>query len=100
MSNEESWGFTTPPFKVEEALVQLKRALRDLGLKERAEGFEQAGRRVLEFELGEGQIAVRLAQRLQVNTPNWDKLTLKTAADHRKLIDELKKRLARWRDED
>lgn len=100
MSTEESWGFAPPPFKADEALVQLKRALRDLGLKERADGFEQAGKRVLEFELGEGQIAIRLAQRLQTHTPNWDRSALKSAADQRKLLDELKKRLARWRDED
>ncbi len=100
MSEEESWGFAPPPFKAEEALVQLKRALRDLGLKERDSGFEQAGKKVLEFELGEAQIAVRLAQRLQAHTPNWDRSTLKSAADQRKLLDEVKKRLARWRDED
>ncbi|WP_374432601.1 hypothetical protein [Inhella sp.] len=100
MSEEESWGFAPPPFKAAEALVQLQRALRDQGLKEREQGFEQAGKRVLEYELGEGQIAIRLAQRLQTNTPNWDRFTLKSAADQRKLLDEVKKRLARWRDED
>lgn len=101
MSEEqETWGFAPPPFKAAEALVQLQRALRDLGLKERGSGFEQAGKKVLEFEQGEAQIAIRLAQRLQVNTPSWDRFTLKSAADQRKLLDEVKKRLARWRDED
>ena len=29
MSDEESWGFAAPPFRAEEALVQLKRSLRE-----------------------------------------------------------------------
>jgi len=98
--SEENWGMAAPPFKADEALVQLKRALRDLGLSERNGGFEQAGRRALEFDLGVGEIAIRLARRLQIRTPDWDRLTLKSAADQRKLLDEIKKRLARWRDDD
>jgi len=98
--SEESWGMAPPAFKADEALVQLKRALRDLGLTERNSGFEQSGRRALEFDLGEGQIAIRLARRLQVQTPDWDRSTLKSHADQRKLLDEVKKRLARWRDDD
>ena len=39
MSDEESWGFAAPPFRAEEALVQLKRSLRDLGLAERSGGL-------------------------------------------------------------
>jgi len=38
--SDETWGFAPPPFKAEEALVQLKRSLRDLGLTERSGGFE------------------------------------------------------------
>ena len=41
------------------------------------------------------ELQVRLARRLAL-TPEWDRLTLKSAADQRKLVDEVKKRLARW----
>lgn len=97
--SEETWGFAAPAFKAEEALVQLKRSLRDLGLVERSGGFEAQAKRALEFELQEGAIAIRLARRL-IRTPEWDKSLIKSGADQRKLLDELKKRLARWRDEE
>lgn len=99
MSEEESWGFATPPFKAEESLEQLRRSLRSLGLAERSGGFEFEAKRALEFELQEGAIAIRLARRL-IRTPEFDKFTLKSGADQRKLLDELKKRLARWKDEE
>jgi hypothetical protein len=97
--SEESWGFAPPPFKAEEALVQLKRSLRDLGLTERSGGFESQAKRALECELQEGGIAIRLARRL-TRTPDWDKSLIRSGADQRKLLDELKKRLARWKDEE
>lgn len=99
MSEEESWGLATPPFRAEESLVQLKRSLRDLGLAERSGGFEFEAKRALEFELQEGAIAIRLAKRL-IRTPEFDKFAIKSGADQRKLLDELKKRLARWKEEE
>jgi hypothetical protein len=35
-----------------------------------------------------------------MQTPEWDRLALKSAADARKLMDEIKKRLARWEHEE
>ncbi len=96
---DESWGFAAPPFNAENALVQLKRSLRDLGLTERSGGFEFDAKRALTFELQEGAIAIGLAKRL-IRTPEFDKLTVKSGADQRKLLDEVKKRLARWKDEE
>ncbi len=97
--SEETSGFAPPPFKLDAALEQLKRSLRGLGLTERSGGFELRGLRALEFELQDTAIAIRLAQRL-IRTPSWDKSSLKNAADQRKLLDEVKKRLERWRDDD
>lgn len=97
--SDESWGFAPPPFKPEEALVQLKRSLRDLGLAERSGGFEFEAKRALTFELKDGAIAIGLARRL-IRTPEFDRFTLKNGADQRKLLDEVKKRLARWKDEE
>lgn len=96
---DESWGFAPPPFNAEASLVQLKRALRELGLTERSGGFESNGLRALEFELQPGAIAIRLARKLR-RSPEWDLRTLRSGADQRKLLDDIKLRLARWADED
>ena len=94
-SSDEDFGFAPPPFKAAEALVTLKRQLRDLKLAERGDAFEQYGKRVVELALDGDAIQARLARRLTL-TPEWDRITLKSAADQRKLVDEVKKRLARW----
>lgn len=96
---DDSWGFAPPPFNPEAALVQLKRALRDLGLVERSGGFELKGLRALEFTLEDGAIAIRLARKLR-RAPEWEARVLRSGADQRRLIDDIKLRLARWADED
>lgn len=98
MSDDE-FGFAPPPFKPDEALVTLRRALRDLGLAERGAGFDLRGKRVLELIADDSTIRARIARRLML-TPEWDTQILKGAADTRKLLDEVKKRLARWERED
>ena len=95
----DDFGFASPPFKPEQALVTLRRSLRDLGLAERGPGFELRGKRVLELSAEGGTIRARLARRLML-TPEWDSQVLEGAADTRRLLDEVKKRLARWERED
>jgi hypothetical protein len=73
----------------------LKRQLRDLKLAERGNAFEQRGKRVVELAIDADTIQAKLARRLAL-TPEWDRMTVKSAADQRKLLDEVKKRLARW----
>lgn len=87
--------FAPPPFKPADALVTLKRQLRDCKLAERGNAFELSGKRVLELAVEGDTLQARLARRLAL-APEWDRLTLKSAADQRKLLDEVKKRLARW----
>ena len=94
MSDDLS-GFAPPPFKPEAAMEQLGRALRDLKLSVRGNGFELRGKRVLELMVDGAQITARVARKLAL-TPEWDTLTLKSTPDQRKLLDEIKKRLARW----
>jgi hypothetical protein len=96
---DDDWGLTPPPFNPENALQQLQRVMRDNKLTGRGKGFELKGKPVIEFELEPGAIAARLVRRLAL-TPEWDRFSIKSAADQRKLIDEVKKRLARWADED
>ncbi len=92
--------FALPPFKPDEALVQLKRAVRDLrGLNERANGFDWKGHAVLELTVDGATLLARLAKR-PAHTPQWESRTLKNNADVRKFSDELKTRVARWREAD
>lgn len=93
--SDELPGFAPPPFKPEDAMQQIKRALRDLKLVERGNGFEQRGKRVIELRPEATQIGARIARKPSL-TPEWDAAAVKSAADQRKLIDELKKRLTRW----
>jgi hypothetical protein len=88
-------GFAPPPFKPDEVLAQIKRNLRDLKLAERGNGFELRGRRVAELTVDSATINVRLARTLAL-TPQWDALVIRSATEQRKFIEEIKKRLARW----
>ena len=96
--------FAPPAFQPDEALVGQPRQLRDLrALAERSvdgkPGFELKGKRVAEFATTADTIAARLVKRPAVS-PEWETHTLKNGADVRKFLDEVKKRLARWTDED
>jgi hypothetical protein len=92
--------FRPPPFKPAEALPQLQRTLRALsGLAERGSNFEWKGRPVVGVQAEGGAIAARLARR-PTTTPEWETRTLKNGADVRRFADDVKQRLARWRDAD
>ena len=91
--------FSPPSFIPSVAMVQLKRHLRDFrSLAERGDGFELQGYRVVELRSDASFITARLAKRAS-RSPEWDTLVLKNAADVRKCVDEVKKRLARWTEE-
>jgi len=98
MSDDDP-GFALPAFNADNALVQIKRALRDLKLAERGNSFELKGRAVLQLALEDAGIGVKLAKRLSM-TPEWDRQTVRSGADQRKLLDEVKRRLERWQRED
>ena len=99
MSGTDDFGFAPPPFKPDEALVQLKRSLHALQLAERGNGFELRGKRVLELQVDGPALTARIARKLAL-TPEWDRQVIQSAPDPRKLIDEVKKRLARWEREE
>ena len=101
MSNDDILGdaFAPPHFDPNAALVTAKRALRDLKLTERGNAFELRGKRVVELAVEGVAIQAKLARRLMA-TPEWDRVTVKSAADQRKLVDDMKKRLARWETEE
>lgn len=99
MPDDPDFGFAPPPFDAETALVQLKRSLRGLELAERGNAFELRGKRVVELQPDRGAIAVKLARKLAL-TPEWDRSTVRSAAEQRKLVDEVKRRLERWEREE
>jgi hypothetical protein len=96
---DDDFGFAPPPFNAEQSLQQLQRAMRDNKLSARGNTFELRGKAVIELQRDGDAVAVKLARRLAL-TPEWDRLSVESAPDQRKLIDEVKKRLARWADED
>ena len=98
-SDDDDFGFALPPFKPEDALQALKRTLRDLKLAERGNAFELRGKRVLDITTETDALQVRVARKLAL-TPEWDVFGVRNANEQRKLIDEVKKRLARWAQED
>jgi hypothetical protein len=97
--SDASGGFAPPPFNPGNALQQLQRSLRDLRLAPRGNGFELRGRRVVELAEDGAVLQARLARKLAL-TPEFDKHTVASAAEQRKLLDEVRKRLARWEQED
>lgn len=91
--------FAPPAFKPADALPQFKRSLRELRpLAERGDGFELQGKRVIELRSDDATISVRLAKRPAVS-PEFETQVIRNSADVRKCIDEVKKRLARWTEE-
>ncbi len=107
MSDDLGDFFALPPFKADEALVKLRRDLRELKpLAEKGTGpvvrFEWKSLPVIEVSLAAGDkpaLAVSLAKRPS-QRPEWTKHTLASSADVRKLLDEVKRSLKRWDDED
>jgi hypothetical protein len=99
--SDDDFGFAPPPFRPDDALAQIRRALRDLKLTERGPGFDLRGKRVLEVEPAAAAeaITVRLARKLAL-TPQWDALVVRSTTEQRRLLDEVKKRLARWESEE
>jgi hypothetical protein len=91
--------FAPPPFNADNALVAIKRALRDMKLAERGNAYEMRGKRVVELAVDGAAINAKIARRLML-TPEWDRMAVKSAADQRKLLDEVKKRLSKWESEE
>lgn len=99
--------FALPPFKADEALVQLRRQLRDLKLLEQSGGgpsrWTLKGLTVAELALAEApakpailaSVVKRPSQR-----PEWTRSTLDSSAAVRQWLDGLKRQLPRWADED
>lgn len=89
-------GFAPPPFRPAEALVLLKRQLRDLKpLAERGNRYEIKGRPVIQLDAADTGLTARLARR-PATAPEWAVETLASSLDVRRFLDTVKKRLKQW----
>jgi hypothetical protein len=97
--SEEDPGFAPPPFNVAEGLQKLQRELRALGLSERQGSFERRGQVLAQAALKDGRLQVSVAKR-PARSPEWQHRELRSSADLRDLLADLKKRLAQWNERD
>jgi hypothetical protein len=104
MSDELGDFFALPAFKPDEALVKLRRDLRERKpLQEQGSGpvvrFALKGVVVVELSVADGAIACAVAKRVS-QRPEWQRSTLKSSADVRKALDAITLQLKRWDEED
>ncbi len=96
----DDFGFAPPPFEPEVALQKLKRDLRDLGLTEREGRFERRGVAIARAALDGAAIRAARVKRPARSSPEWQDKVLKTSADARDFVADLKRQLAQWSDRD
>lgn len=100
MSDDGDWAIPLPAFKPEDALAGLKRSLRELGLAERADVFERRGTAIAKAAVDGTTIAAAVVKKPSRNSPEWQARMLKTGADVRDFVADLKRKLAGWSDRD
>jgi hypothetical protein len=96
----EDWGFAPPPFKPDEALQRLRRDLREAGLSEREGRFERRGIALAKASLDGNTLNWSLVKKPSRSSPEWQTRVLKSSADVRDALADLKKKLAAWSDSD
>lgn len=96
----DDFGFALPPFKPEEALLKLKRDLRELGLTEREGRFERRGTAIARAVVDGATIRAARVKRPARSSPEWLEKVLKSSADARDFVADLKKQMAQWSDRD
>jgi len=94
------WAIPSPAFKPAEALVGLKRQLRELKpLAERGAAYEIKGRPVLTLAAETDTLRARLAKKPSMS-PEWQNHSLASGADVRRFVDVVRQALRRWEHED
>ena len=93
-------GLDAQPFDAAEALQKLQRGLRDLGLIERAGRFERRGVAMARAVIDGMTIRAARVKRPARNSPEWAERVLRSSADARDFVADLKKQLAQWSDRD
>ena len=93
-------GFAPLPFKPGEALHTLQRELRGLGLAERAGRFERRGTAIARAVIDGAVIRAARVRRPSRSSPEWLDKVLRSSADLRDFVADLKQQLAHWSDRD
>lgn len=96
----DDFGFAPPPFKPDEALASLTRSLRELGLTPRGSLFERRGTAIARVTADGEALAAARVKRPSRSSPEWLPRTLRSSADVRDFVADLKKQLAQWSDRD
>jgi hypothetical protein len=89
-----------PAFLPAEALQRVQRELRALGLSERSGSFERRGLAIARAAAEGDVLLASVVKRPSRSSPEWLRLTLRSSADVRDFIADLKKKLALWSDSD
>jgi hypothetical protein len=94
--------FALPSFKAESALQQLQRQLREMRpLAERQGTYELRAKPVVKLALAASGDAIDAqVAKAPAHTPQWERVAIKSSADVRKFVENVKARLSRWTDED
>ena len=93
-------GFAPPPFDASTALPLLQRELRGLGLTERGGVFERRGVAIATVALDGDTLRAGVVKRPSRGSPEWTHKALKSGADIRDFVADLKKKLNGWSDRD
>ena len=93
-------GFAAPAFEPAEALPRLQRELRGLGLTERAGRFERRGMPIARAVVDGVVIRAARVKRPSRTSPEWLDKVLRSSADTRDFVADLKILLAQWSDRD
>lgn len=97
---DDELPFAPPPFDPRQALDKLRRELREVrGLTHQGETFEWRGQTVVAWTLDETAVRVRLAKR-PARTPQWEDRRLASAAEVRRFVEDVRRRVARWNDDE
>lgn len=91
--------FAAPPFKPDEALQRARRELRELGLSEREGCFERRALQIARVVVDGATLKAAVVKR-PGRTPEWSEKTLRSSAELRDFVADLKKKLASWSDRD
>jgi hypothetical protein len=93
-------GLAPPPFDASAALASLQRDMRALGLTERGGVFERRGIAIAKVALDGETLRAGVVKRPSRGSPEWTHKALKSGADIRDFVADLKKKLVGWSDRD
>ena len=98
MSDDVS--FAAPAFIPNDSLQRLRRELGALGLVERAGRFERRGTAIARAAVDGAALRAARVKRPSRTSPEWQERLLRSSADVRDFVADLKKQLAQWSDRD